>query len=192
VDNRLEWIGTRIIELEQRLRAWQPTAVIVTRTIDHERKRVRLAGAVQEPPSWAAPAVGEILYGLRAALDNAVGVLRLGGPGEQSQFPIWRPEHSTATDFAQRAGRYLQGLPDCAVDIIGPVAIRPDGSESTAIDMWVRQIGLALAVLEELAIVDRHRALLVTVAVPSVQYVTHDGAADVQFRFSGDFVRRGA
>lgn len=110
----------------------------------------------------------------------------MGGPSEQSQFPIWRPEHSTASDFAQRAKRYLEGLPDWAVDIIGAVAIRPDASESTAIDIWVRQIGLGLAVLEELAIVDRHRALLVTVAVPSVQYVTSDGNADVQFHFSGD------
>jgi hypothetical protein len=114
--------------------------------------RVYRAEVVGNPPADIALALGDVLHHARATLDNLAGVLR-GGATEESGFPILTD--SVAFDKDRR--RQLVGVPSWAVSVIRMVQPFPDAG-------W-RGVGEALARVHRVAIIDRHRALLLSGAL---------------------------
>jgi hypothetical protein len=106
--------------------------------------------------------LGDVLQQLRATLDTAVGALRDGGPTPRSAFPI----ESNPERWTSRAADRLEGLPGWAVDVIRRI-------QPFAEDAW-SAVGDGLAILHELAIRDRHHALLVARAIADLGHVEVD------------------
>jgi hypothetical protein len=152
-------------------------AMKITTTIDTERAvRVFRAEVTGDPPITIALALGDVLHQARAALDNLVGVLR-GGATDRSQFRI--DTDPAAFDRDER-GR-LAGVPPWALAAIRQVQPFPENP-------W-GHIGEQLLKLHGLAIVDRHRALLLSAALIDLDKTyaatSHPGETDFQIREGG-------
>jgi hypothetical protein len=145
---RRDWAKAHAARVNALAKEWAFGAVDVTHSTTADGLGVIRAEVVGEPPIEVALALGDVLHNARAALDNLVGVLR-GGATRTSQFRI---DTDPAKFDADEAGR-LAGVPDWARAVfreLQPFAGAPGGG-----------IGKGLDDLDKLAILDRHRALLV-------------------------------
>src|SRR5213592_4917234 len=102
--------------------------------------------------------LGDYVQNLRAALDYLVGAMRPDGPSRNSQFPIVLKRPKGPHGFKKRCCVYLHHVPDEAVQLIHWMQPyhRP---------RWEGTFRNALAALEVLWNVSKHRTLLVTTAV---------------------------
>jgi hypothetical protein len=153
IDRRLQWADAHALRVAELSDEWTTSAMRTTTTTDEERAvRVFRAEVVGDPPHTIALALGDVLHQARAALDNLVGVLR-GGASAQSQFRI---DRDPAVFDRDENGR-LEGVPPWALAAIRQVQPFPGNPWS--------HVGEQLLKLHGLAILDRHRALLLSAAL---------------------------
>jgi len=176
VRNRLAWALLHASRLKEQIDAWAVDALAVDKTMDPNTGRIlHRARITKDPPVDVSLGLSDSLHQARAALDNMVGVLR-GGATATSGYPIAR---SAATFDAQAASK-LAGVPRWAVAIIR--RIQPFSTDGW---LWA---GDALIRLHDLAIADRHRALLLRAGVIDLDEVyvgTAEGASN-NFSLSPD------
>ena len=153
---RLDWAaghGRRVRDLSD---AWAASAMVSSTTHDPERGVwVYRAEVVGEPPDEIALALGDALHQGRATLDNLIGVLRGRASGE-SAFRIDTDPLTFDLDPWRPRGR-LRGVPPWGLAALREAQPFPGNP-------W-RTIGDNLANLHHLAIIDRHRTLLVAAAL---------------------------
>jgi hypothetical protein len=148
VRSRLQWAMLHANRIDETVKEWGPKALVVDLRTDPDSGRfVHVGRVVGEPPVDVALALSDALHQCRAALDNLVAVLR-GSATRSSAYVIT----STAEEFDAQAPRRLEGVPDWAVGVMRlHQPFSPHG--------W-KYVGEALLQLHDLAIIDRHRALL--------------------------------
>jgi hypothetical protein len=165
IDARLAWAEAHRARVRDLAAGWAAAALRTDTTLDRERGVwVYRAEVVGTPPADIALALGDVLHHARATLDNLVGVLR-GGATEDSAFPIT----TDAATFDKDPQRKLAGVPAWArapIRMVQPFANTP----------W-RGVGEALARLHKAAILDRHRALLLSGALIDIDR-THAATSD--------------
>lgn len=148
VRSRLQWALLHANRIDETVKEWGPKALVVDRRTDLDTGRIEHVGrVVGEPPVDVALALSDALHQCRAALDNLVAVLR-GGATRSSAYVITQ----TAEEFDVQASRRLEGVPDWAVEVM---RLHQPFSQHG----W-KYVGEALLHLHDLAIIDRHRALL--------------------------------
>ena len=153
IDHRLAWADAHAQRVKDLSVEWGATAMRTTTTTNTDRGiREFRAEVVGEPPVTIALALGDVLHHARAALDNLMGVVR-GGATNKSGFRI---DTDPATFDRDDAGKHA-GVPDWAMAAIRQVQPFPDNP-------W-RSVGEQLLKLHSLAILDRHRALLLSAAI---------------------------
>jgi hypothetical protein len=177
VDQRLEWAEAHALRVAGLSNDWAASAMRTTTTPDKERGlHVFRAEVVGDPPVTIALALGDLLHQARAALDNLVGVLR-GGATDESQFRI----DSDPAVFDRDERRRLDGLPPWAVGAIRQVQPFPGNP-------W-GHVGDQLLKLHRLAIIDRHRALLLSAALIDLDTTyaatSHPGKTEFHIREGG-------
>lgn len=173
---RIDWADAHARRVRDLSADWSSSALVAHTTLDDQRGvQVFQAQVVGEPPLSIALALGDTVHHARAALDNLVGVLR-GGATDRSMFRI---DTDPAT-FERDRERRLEGVPDWAMEAIRQMQPFPDNP--------LRFIGEALAQLNRLAIIDRHRALLLSAALIDMDEThaatSHPG--ETRFSLRGD------
>lgn len=159
IDARIAWARGHEAQLRDLVNVWMADALAVDECDDVERGRtVWRVRVVREPPIQIALARGDVLQQSRATLDNLVGVLR-GGPTKSSAFRI----DTDPQTFARDADRKLTGVPSWAVATMRDLQPFPDN--------LYRWRGDQLATLHRLAILDRHRALLLRAGIIDIDKV---------------------
>jgi hypothetical protein len=157
IDARLAWARGHEARLRELVGEWMADALAEDEFDDVERGltiwRVRV---VREPPLQIALALGVVLQQARATLDNLVGVLR-GRATESSAFRI----DTDPTKFDDDRDGRLTGVPSWAVATMRDLQPFPDN-----LGRWR---GEQLATLHRLAILDRHRALLLRAGIIDVE-----------------------
>ena len=149
VRERVEWAGRHVERLRKLVDDYvssRPFAVYLYLSADR-RTVIETATLTDDPPLPISLVLGDIAHHLRAALDNLVGVLRLGGPTRSTAFPIT----PTPGEFERLAKQMLVGVPDWGLQ-----AIR----ELQQFDPERGSLGASLEVIDQIAQRDRHRALL--------------------------------
>jgi hypothetical protein len=148
IDARIAWAKGHAARVRQLSGAWAATAIQESTTLEPDRGvQVYRAEVITDPPIEIALALGDVLQQARATLDNLVEVLSTRPASRRSGFRIV----TYARRFDANPG-CLDGVPGWAVEVfrsLQPVKDNP-----------LRWIGRELAHLHELAIVDRHHALL--------------------------------
>ena len=141
----------------------------------------RVLNAVPEAaPDEIGLMLGDYIHNLRAALDYLVGAMRPTGPSRNSQFPILL-ERKGPHSFKNRACLMLRDVPDEAVKLIHWMQPyhRPK---------WDGWFWSALAALEVLWNVSKHRTLFIATAVTRPDYVgrerSDEDAKSIGFRFT--------
>ena len=177
IDRRLEWADAHAQRVFELSADWGAKAMRTTTTTDAERGvRQFRAEVIGEPPVTIALALGDVLHHARAALDNLVGILR-GGATDQSAFRI----HTDPALFDRDDQGRLAGVPDWARAVVRQVQPFPDNS-------W-RGVGDQLLKLHRLAILDRHRALLLSAAMIDLHKThaatSHPGKTQFHIREGG-------
>ena len=177
IEGRLEWADAHAVRVADLSNDWTTDAIRTTTTTDGERRvRVFRAEVVGDPPVTIALALGDVLHQARAALDNLVAVLR-GGATAQSQFRI----DSDPAEFDRDERGRLDGVPPWALAAIRQVQPFPGNP-------W-GHVGEQLLKLHELAILDRHRALLLSAALIDLDKTfaatSHPGKTEFQIREGG-------
>jgi hypothetical protein len=159
--DRLAWADRHVAHLRDVATAFvDRPPFVVTRIPDPQSRRVIYrAEQTDYPPAEIALAMSDVLHQLRATLDNAVGVLRTGGPTDRSAFVITRDP----AVFLQSSHDRLEGVPGWAMDQFRDVQPFPDN--------LLRWIGDELSMLHDLARRDRHRALVLQAALVETDYV---------------------
>jgi hypothetical protein len=156
---RLQWALLHANRIDETVKEWGANALVVDRDTDAASGRTtHIARVVVEPSVDVALALSDALHQCRAALDNLVSVLR-GGATRNSAYVI----APTSEDFGAQAPRRLEGVPDWAVNVMR--IHQPFGDHG-----W-KYVGEALLHLHELAIIDRHRALLLQGGVIDIDQV---------------------
>lgn len=176
VRNRLSWALLHASRLKEQIDTWADGALVVERmTASDPGRIIYQARVATDPPVDVPLGLSDSLHQARATLDNMVAVLR-GGATERSGYPVAR----TAAGFESQVASKLEGVPPWAVDVIR--RLQPYGT-----DGW-RFIGDGLIRLHDLAVVDRHRALLLQVGVIDIDevYVGTAEGAETQFSLSRD------
>lgn len=128
---------------------------------------VERVDSIQPAPVGLAMIASDAIHQARAALDNAIGAMRPGGPTGSSAFPVY----ATREDFDQKAPSAIAGIPDWAAELI--VRMQPFSGVPFPFG------GGNLRDLHDAARFDRHRAPAVQVALLQPDYV--EGRV-VQFR----------
>lgn len=161
VHSRLAWAQHHIGHLRSLVDAYAnlPPFEISDEPSPDGHWRVQRARLTVEPPSEISLALGDVAHQLRAALDNAVCALRTRGPNRYCQFPITQNEKA----FESAARRQLQGLSPELIDVVRSVQTFDEH-----LGFW---FGPRLAILDEVAQHDRHRAILLRGAVLSTSVV---------------------
>jgi hypothetical protein len=126
---------------------WAASAIRASTTTEADGTTVYRAEVVGTPPVSIALALSDTLHQARSSLDNLVTVLR-GSTSDQSTFRI----DTDPAVFDEDARGRLVGVPDWAKAAMRVVQPFPDSG-------WLG-VGEALARLHGLAIIDRHRRLL--------------------------------
>jgi len=173
---RLVWAKGHAARVKSLVEEWAATALVVDVQYDDERKvYVHQARVAVDPPVDIALAVGDVLHQSRATLENLVGVLR-GSATSTSGYPI----AGTAKAFETQAATKLEGVPQWAVDVIA--RLQPFATEGWS---WV---GDALLKLHDMAIIDRHRALVIHAGIVDIDqvYLASDHPGETTFRLSQD------
>jgi hypothetical protein len=120
---------------------------------------VERVDSIQPAPIELSMIASDAIHQARAALDNAIGVIRPAGPTASSAFPI----RSDRAEYDKIEGPALAGLPDWAVDIIR--RMQPFSNDHGA------YVGEELVDLHDMARIDRHRAPAVQIALLQPDYV---------------------
>ena len=165
---RLAWAQQHLARLREAVNLYEeiPPYAVTDETTEDGQTRVVRAEIVTPPPIEISLALGDVAHQLRAALDNAVGAMRDGGPTRRSAFVIT----SDPANFEAALGDgRLTGLPSAVLDVIRMVQPFPDH----ALGEWM---GLGLERLDALAQHDRHRAVLLRAAVVETEMVEVDWA----------------
>jgi hypothetical protein len=145
---RLAWARDHASRVKDLSRAWSERAVTTSTTPDPATgEMVFRAEVASQPGTEIALALSDTLHQARATLDCLVGVLR-GGATRASAFLVTR---DPAVFDADERGR-LAGVPPWAVAAIREV--------QPFVDTPWRHVGEWLDHLHQLAIDDRHHALL--------------------------------
>ena len=177
IDLRLQSANAHAERVAKMSDDWTAGAVRTTTTADTDRGvRVFRAEVVGDPPVTIALALGDVLHQARATLDNLVGVLR-GGATDHSQFRI---DIDPAAFDQDERGR-LEGIPPWALAALRQVQPFPGNP-------W-GHVGEQLLKLHGLAIVDRHRALLLSAALIDLDKTyaatSHPGSTEFRIREGG-------
>ena len=149
IGERVEWAGRHIERLRKLVDAYvssRPFAVYLY----HDPVAATVLETVTltaDPPLPISLVLGDVAHHLRAALDNLVGILRLGGPTRATAFPI----AATKDEFERLARQMMAGVPAWGVQ-----AVR----ELQPFDPERGSLGMTLDVVDQIAQRDRHRALL--------------------------------
>jgi hypothetical protein len=176
---RLRWADDAVAHLQSSVERYSALPPFQT-TKAHwpDGQTVERAELIQDPPIEISLLLSDISHHLRATLDNLVGAVREGGSSQQSAFPIT----SDPAKFEQlaTADRYLEGVPAWAVEAVRLFQPFPDNLASWA--------GGRLLILNELAQLDRHRALALRAALVEADYVEvqiSDHSIPIEFRQDG-------
>ena len=170
VRSRLQWALLHANRIDEIIKEWGPNALVVDHRTDAADRVVHVGTVAGEPPVDVALALSDALHQCRAALDNLIAVLR-GGATANSGYVIT----PTEGEFDAQTRRRLDGVPDWAVNVIRlHQPFSPHG--------W-KYVGVALLQLHTLAIIDRHRALLLQGGVIDLDqvYVGASEASDMRF-----------
>lgn len=176
VRNRLAWALLHASRLKEQTDTWAVEALVVDKTFDPSTGRiVHRARVTKDPPVDVALGSSDCMHQARATLDNMVGVLR-GGATSTSGYPIV----STSATFDAQAVSKLPGVPPWAIAVIR--RLQPFSTNGW---LWV---GDGLIRLHDLAIEDRHRALLLRAGVIDLDevYVGSSEGASNNFSISPD------
>jgi hypothetical protein len=153
VRDRLAWAESHAERVRQLSRDWTASAIRTDTSLDVARGvRVYRAEVVGEPPPEIALAVGDVVHHARAVLDNLVGIVR-GGSTDRSMFRI----DTDPAEFDRDSQQHLNGVPGWARAVFREIQPFSEGH-------W-GYVGRVLAEVHRLAIIDRHRALLVSAAL---------------------------
>ena len=157
--DRFAWASGHLDRIHELVRAFRATALEISDHPVPDGRIQRIARVTTVPPPVIGYALGDCLQQFRAVLENAVGLLRIDGPTKQSAYPVSETELSWKSTGKSR----LDGLPEWAVEAIKSLQPFAPGPGS--------QVGHEVSRLHELAIRDRHRALLVVAAVADLGYI---------------------
>src|SRR5262245_24440041 len=119
IRERVSWAGRDIEQMKLLVAAYEnsrPFHVFLTKSEDG-RTITETVTLTADPPLQVGFALGDISHHLRAALDNLVGAVAVGGPTRQTAFPI----ADTPARFAEKASSSLRSVPAWAVDAIQSV-----------------------------------------------------------------------
>lgn len=171
VDRKIKWADHHRVAFHTALSDFtnrRPYLVTEDRRV-HEGSEYRVLTAHPEPaPDEFGLIFGDYLQNLRSSLDYLVGAMRSDGPGRNSRFPIFLERPKGLHGFKSRACVSLQGIPDEAVELIHFMQPyhRPD--------LPIRHAFKALAAIEALWNVAKHRSLYVVTAATKPDYVGRD------------------
>jgi hypothetical protein len=128
------------------------------------------------PPDEISVIFGDFLQNLRASLDYLVGALRPAGPSERSAFPIC----TRRPTFLRESKVKLDGVPVEAMRLIERMQPydRRFGRPRRERVRWE-----ALALLDKLWNIDKHRTLLLVYSWPKPEGVGHNRGDDSGIRF---------
>jgi hypothetical protein len=169
IDVRLDWAASHATRVRDLTQEWAGRAIAKSSRIDTARGyRVDRFEVLGDPPPEVALALGDVLHHARAALDNMVGVLRCGATG-RSAFRI----DTDPALFDRDKEHKLEGVPPWALVAIRRLQPFPD-------DSW-RTVGEGLLRLHQLAIDDRHHALLLGVGVIDLDQTGAGGTGEIRF-----------
>lgn len=160
VDARIARAQRHVADLEASVGAWvarPPYRWDMTSTPNGTL--VERVDSILPAPLELAMIASDAIHQARAALDNAVGAIRPGGPTGDSEFPI----RDDPDLYETAAARALAGLPDWATDLIR--RMQPFSN-----DPWA-YVGEELFDLHRMAREDRHRAPALHVALLRPDYV---------------------
>ena len=161
IDARLAWARGHEARLRGLVNEWMADALAEDKIDDVERGRtVWRVRVVREPPLQIALALGDVLQQARATLDNLVGVLR----GRATRSSAFRIDTDPLTfDLDPLRGGRLAGVPSWALATMRDLQPFPGN--------LYRWQGEQLATLHRLAILDRHRALLLRAGIIDIDKV---------------------
>lgn len=165
---RLDWAARHTQRLRKLVDAYvgaRPFKVYLYLSDDAETVTETVT-LTSDPPLPISLVLGDIAHHLRAALDNLVGVLRLGGPTRSTAFPI----AEAPADFDRLAKQYMAEVPEWA---------RRTVRELQPFDPERGSIGQTLRVVDLVAQRDRHRALLLH--APILETDTVDRAVGIAY-----------
>lgn len=162
---KVELAGERATELLEECRLWSAAqAPTIERRItsDGWYEWFMPASTVPAPPARLSVLAGELIYSLRSALDQAAWTLVEANGNQPSTkntyFPIARKDDN---QWLSMKGSYLRGMASAAVETIKqwqPIYLTPEHPNANA-----------LAILDELGLVDKHR-LMYSTAAPILDY----------------------
>ena len=191
---KLDRASEHIDTVKQLVEGWLGTdAYTVSREIDPETgDTVRRAKIIQTPPERISVVAGDAIQNLRSTLDHVVYALAdrhstLTPAIEQAlMFPIIgnvnsKGEAANGADiFKSSVGRWLAGVPECAVGFIETVQpyYQPGHGGSQTDYLWN-----PLWRLHDLNRIDKHRRLTVTTAWLGLQTVHEPAGVNSNTRF---------
>lgn len=155
--------------------------------IDEDRRSYedtdyRVLSARPEPaPDEIGLILGDYVQNLRSSLDYLIGAMRPDGPSRNSQFPVLLRRPKGPHGFRKRCCVLLHHVPDEAVRLIH--WMQPYHRSE-----WGARVWDALAALDVLWNVSKHRTLLIATAITRPDYVARERSGEeakrIGFRFT--------